>query len=88
MLLLQSIIIGMTIAILTSQYEENFSDYLWRMYMWWMCLKNSFHYEYIKDINVIEMTRDYAKITKTTVITSGTSIMKKRKKTYLKCTIC
>jgi len=49
-----------------------------------MCLKNSFHYEYIKDINVIEMTRDYAKITKTTVITSGTSIMKKMEKNIFK----
>lgn len=53
-----------------------------------MCLKSSFHYEYIKDINVIEMTRDYAKITKATAITSGTSIKKKEKKTYLKNTIC
>lgn len=42
--------------------------------------KNSFHYEYIKDINVVEMTRDYAKITKATVITSGTSMTKKEKK--------
>lgn len=56
--------------------------------MWLMCLKNSFHYEYIKDINVVKMTRDYAKITKATVLTSGTSIIKKRKKTYLKSTIC
>jgi len=52
--------------------------------MWYMCLKSSFHYEYIKDINVIEMTRDYAKITRATVITSGTSIKKKEKKNIFK----
>lgn len=44
------------------------------------CASNSFHYEYIKDINVVKMTRDYAKITKANVITSGTSITKKEKK--------
>lgn len=43
-----------------------------------MCLKNSFHYEYIKDINVVKNDARLREDNKATVITSGTSIMKKK----------